>query len=111
MPDIRNASISSEVIKNGLCYMCTNSCRTRIHVRDGKAVQMEMVDTNVAAICPRWKAQLDFVYHPDRLKSPMKRIGEGLGVSFEPISWNEALDTVADKFQKIKTQYGPESVV
>ncbi len=65
-----------EVIKNGICYMCTHRCPSKIHVVDGKATQIEIVDPAVAALCPRGKAQLDFVYHPGRLKQPLKREGK-----------------------------------
>jgi anaerobic selenocysteine-containing dehydrogenase len=99
-----------EETRDGLCYMCTNACPTRIHVRDGKAVKIEIADARVTH-CPRWKAQLDFVYHPDRLRYPVKRVGpRGVG-SWERISWDEALDTVAANLQTVKDKYGPESVV
>ncbi|MFH1646331.1 MAG: molybdopterin-dependent oxidoreductase [Chloroflexota bacterium] len=93
-------------VKDGICYMCTASCPTRIHVRDGKAINIELADPRVA-YCPRWKAQLDFVYHPDRLQHPVKRANG----SWRRIGWDEALDTVADNLQKAKDRYGPESVV
>jgi len=70
-----------------------------------------MIDQNVADICLRWKAQLDFVYHPDRLKYPLKRVGGRSSSSFERISWDEAMDTVSNDLQKVKDNYGPESVV
>jgi anaerobic selenocysteine-containing dehydrogenase len=101
----------AEVIKNGVCYMCTARCATKIHVADGKATQVEMVDPVVAALCPRGRAQLDFVYHPDRLKQPLKREGKSRTGAWVPISWDEALDIVAGELLKVKKNYGPESVV
>jgi len=70
-----------------------------------------MMDKRLLDTCPRWKAQLDFVYHPERLKYPLKRVGTRGTGSFTRISWEEALDTIASKFQEVKTEYGPESVV
>jgi anaerobic selenocysteine-containing dehydrogenase len=70
-----------------------------------------MVDPVLARLCPRWKAQLDFVYHPERLQVPLKREGNGGTGAFVPISWDEALDIVASRLTKVKTQYGPESVI
>jgi anaerobic selenocysteine-containing dehydrogenase len=101
---------AKEVIKNGICYMCTASCPTRIHVSNGKAIKIEMANASSVVACPRWKAQLDFIYHPDRLKYPLKRTGERGTGHFKRISWDEALDTVADNLQKIKDKYGAESV-
>ncbi len=102
--------IKSELVKNGICYMCTERCPIKIHVRNGKAVKIDIADDKVA-YCPRWKAQLDFIYHPDRLQYPMKRVGERGTGSFVRISWDEALDTTAGNLQEVKDRYGAESVV
>ncbi len=100
----------SEKVQDGICYMCSMSCPTRIHVKDSKAVKIDIADPN-AAPCPRWKAQLDFVYHPERLLYPVKRSGERGAGSWERISWDEALDIVARELQAARDKYGPESVV
>jgi anaerobic selenocysteine-containing dehydrogenase len=100
----------AEKVQDGVCYMCTMTCPTRVHVRDGKAVKIDIADERVAH-CPRWKAQLDFVYHPERLKHPLKRAGERGSGAWQRISWDEALDTVAGGLQAAKDSYGPESVI
>jgi anaerobic selenocysteine-containing dehydrogenase len=100
----------TEIVKDGICYMCTDSCPTRIHIRNGRAVKIDIA-YDKAAHCPRWKAQLDFVYHPDRLQYPMKRTGERGNGSWVRISWDEALDTIASNLQTTKNKYGAESVV
>jgi len=97
-------------VKDGICYMCSNSCPTKINVRDGKAVKIDIADPKVA-YCPRWKAQLDFIYHPDRLQYPLKRTGaQGKG-SWQRTTWEEALDITAHNLQLVKNKYGAESVV
>jgi len=108
---IKDITVEQEVVKHGICYMCTHACPTLIHVSDGRATQIDVPDRNVADVCQRWKAQLDFVYHPDRLKYPLKRVGARGSDSFERITWDEALDTTAGELQKIKDNPGPESVV
>lgn len=97
-------------VKDGICYMCTVTCPTRIHVRNGKVIKIDIANPKVAH-CPRWKAQLDFVYHPDRLRYPVKRTGKRGDGSWQRISWDEALDTVAGNLQSVKDNFGPESVV
>jgi anaerobic selenocysteine-containing dehydrogenase len=97
-------------IKEGLCYMCTSACPTKIHIRDGKAIKIDIADPKVAH-CPRWKAQLDFIYHRDRLQYPLKRSGKRGGGSWQRISWDEALDSVAENLQSAKDKYGAESVI
>jgi anaerobic selenocysteine-containing dehydrogenase len=98
------------LVKIGACYMCDIYCPTKIHVRQGRAVDIEMLDKRVVDLCPRWRAQLDFVYHPERLQHPLKRVGERGTWDFERISWDEALDTIADSLLEIKAQDGAESV-
>jgi len=110
MSDTKDTIAEPEGVKNGICDMCMPRCPIKIHVRNGKAMQIDIVNDNVAH-CPRWKTQLDFIYHPDRLQYPMKRIGERGTGSFKRISWDEALDTIASNLQKTKDKYGAESVV
>lgn len=111
MTKIGSSRPGAETIKDGVCLMCDASCSTRVHIRQGKVVKIDMLDENMKSACPRWKAQIDFIYHPDRLKYPLKRVGERGEGKFTRISWDEALGTVAGAFQKIKDDYGPESVV
>ncbi len=100
----------NEAVKDGICYMCTHTCPTRVHVKNGRAVEVEIADPKLSH-CPRWTAQLDFVYHPDRLQHPLKRSGERGEGKWTRISWDEALDTIADNLQSVKADFGPESVV
>jgi anaerobic selenocysteine-containing dehydrogenase len=97
-------------VKDGICYMCTQTCPTKIHVQNGKAIKIDIADPKVAH-CPRWKAQLDFIYHPERLQYPMKRTGAKGSDSWRRISWDEALDNVALNLQSTKDKYGAEAVV
>ena len=52
----------------GACYMCDTYCPTKVFLKKGKAIGIEMLDEKIHDLCPRWKAQLDFVYHPERLQ-------------------------------------------
>jgi anaerobic selenocysteine-containing dehydrogenase len=97
-------------VKDGICYMCTNTCPTSVHVQDGKIIKIDIADPKVAH-CPRWKAQTNFVYHRDRLLHPLKRAGKRGEGKWLRISWDEAFDTIASNLQAVKEKYGPESVV
>ena len=73
-----------EKITHGACYMCDMYCPTKVHVKNGKAVKIEMLDKKIKDLCPRWKAQLEFVYNPERIIHPLKQVGErGEGVFME----------------------------
>jgi anaerobic selenocysteine-containing dehydrogenase len=99
-----------DVARDTVCYMCGSGCPTRVYIRDGKAIRIEHTDPRMK-ICPRWKATLDFVYHPDRLKYPLKLVGTRGKGAFKRISWNEALNTIAANLRSIAGMYGPESTV
>jgi anaerobic selenocysteine-containing dehydrogenase len=101
---------AEELVRDDVCFMCGLSCSLEVYVRQGKATRVEHHDPRLR-ICPRWRALLDFVYHPDRLKYPLKRVGERGNGSFKRISWDEALDMVAARLRKIANENGPESVV
>jgi molybdopterin-containing oxidoreductase family molybdopterin binding subunit len=90
-------------------------CRTTIfaHVRDGVLVKVEPADfpdSDYRYICGRGLCTPRLVYHPDRLKYPLKRIGERGEGKWQRISWDEALDTIAHKYEEIQGKYGRESL-
>jgi len=66
---------------------------------------------NEGKLCPMGEASLEYLYHPDRLLRPLKRQGKRGEGKWLPISWDEALDTVAGELAKAKDKYGAESVV
>jgi len=90
--------------------MCTHTCPSLVHVSNGKVVKIDRADAHSNALCPRFDTQIDFVYHPERLTYPLRRTGERGSGSFERISWDEALDTVAENLQNVKDKYGAEAV-
>ena len=82
----------------------------KIHVNNGKATKIDWAMPGPVSACPRWRSQLDFIYHRDRLKYPLKRNGTRGSGKYTRISWDEALDTVAQNLQKIRDAIGPEAV-
>lgn len=89
------------------CTLCVHSCGCRVIVEDGKAVEIKGLESHPLVrgeLCPKGEAALDSVYHPERLKTPLKRNNGG----FVQISWEQALDEIADKLLKLKEDFGPE---
>jgi anaerobic selenocysteine-containing dehydrogenase len=83
------------------------------HVKDGVIVRIEGDDRPTDSVadpqlrpCIRGRSYRRRQYHPDRLKHPMKRIGQRGEARFERISWDEALDQVAAGLVRIKETYG-----
>lgn len=86
------------------CQGCTSWCPVQVQVTDGRAVKLRgnpYAKATHGTICPRPHLALQQLYDPDRIKMPMKRTNPKKGrdedPGFVPISWNEAMETIADR--------------
>ena len=101
-------------IVKSVCGLCSGCCGVLITLEDGKAVGIKgdpESPPNRGGLCKIGLASLEYLYHPDRLKHPLKRAGERGEGSWQQISWDEALSVAADALNKVKQEYGPEAVV
>ena len=102
-----------ERIVHSYCDVCFMTCGINVRVRDGKAISIEgnpVHPISRGMLCPRGAGGIGQLYDPDRLKTPMIRTSY-LGVqSFKSVSWDEALDLVAERLFAIKRKYGPQSL-
>jgi anaerobic selenocysteine-containing dehydrogenase len=98
-----------------ICRSCGHGgCGVYVEVKDGKAVKIHPDKEHPVSkgyTCKKAHGSLELQEHPDRLRYPMKRIGERGEGKWERISWDEALTTVADKLNQFKQESGAESVV
>ena len=86
-----------------------DACGILAHVKGDRVVKVEPAefpDPKLRRICLRGLSSLDITYHPERLRYPMRRVGERGEGKFERISWDEALDSIAHKFKQIAAEYG-----
>lgn len=95
---------------------CGGRCLVNAHVKNGKIVRISTDDAEEdSLICPqiracvRGRSYKKFIYNPDRLKYPMKRVGKRGEGKFERITWEEAIDTIYDETVRITDKYGPAS--
>lgn len=103
----------AEEIVRTVCGMCHGGCGILAYVSDGRLVKVEGDEgfpINKGAMCPMGLSATKLVYHPDRLKYPMKRVGKRGEGKWERISWDEALDTVVAKIKEIRQKDGPFAV-
>lgn len=93
-------------------YNCTSRCLLKGHVRDGKLVAVEPGEMpgrpDYANACLRSMSYIERVQNEDiRVMYPMKRVGErGEGV-FERISWEQAMDEIAERMEAAREKDGP----
>ncbi|MFH1603268.1 MAG: molybdopterin-dependent oxidoreductase, partial [Pseudomonadota bacterium] len=94
------------------CQGCTQWCAIQIFVQNGRAVRVQgnpLSKTTHGYVCPRGHLIPQQTYDPDRIKVPMKRTnplkGRGVDPKFVPISWDEALDIVADKMMELRKDH------
>lgn len=103
---------AEENVVASTCHLCSAGCGILVRVADGKAVKLEgnpMHPVNQGALCPKGQAAPELLYNPDRLTSPLKRDRASGQVS--PISWNEAVQLVADKLNGLREAGHPEQAV
>jgi anaerobic selenocysteine-containing dehydrogenase/thioredoxin reductase len=65
---------------------------------------------NCATVCIKGATIPDVMYHPQRLLYPLKRAGERGGGKWQRMTWDEALNTIANKLKEVKEKYGPEAI-
>ncbi|MDD2384795.1 MAG: molybdopterin-dependent oxidoreductase [Sulfurospirillaceae bacterium] len=94
-----------------LCHMCAQLCPMIATVSQNKVVRIEAnMDTPYGGICGRGRAAMGALYDPDRIKTPLIRIGERGEGKFRKASWDEVLDLVAGKLKTIETENDQKSV-
>src|SRR5215471_8102161 len=108
MPEMR-------VIHAACPHDCPDACAMLIEVEDGRAVKVSgdpNHPTTRGFLCTKVARYLERVYNPDRLLYPMLRAGEKGQGRFERITWDEALETIARRFQEIAgSEDGPEAIL
>lgn len=107
---------SEKFVFNSCMVNCMSRCLLKIHVQQNKILSVETDDTgediygsHQVRACLRGRSIRKRVESPDRLKYPLKRTGPRGSGNFERISWNEALESIAERMKKVKEKYGPEA--
>ena len=97
-----------------MCEMCVWRCGLLAKVKDNRVVKLEGNPEHPHSrgnLCPRGQSGLMNTYDPDRVLTPLIRVGQRGEGLFRQASWDEALDLVASNMSKIKDTYGPEAMV
>ena len=97
-----------------ICGMCTVRCPIQADIKDGRAVYLQgnpHAGGVAGSLCPRGAAGIALTEDHERPQHPMIREGERGEGKWRQVSWDEALDYVADKLKDIQARHGKESVL
>ena len=118
-PESASASRQDAEVRKVMCWAspgCHDRCAILVSVKNGKIVGIrgnrELVNgERLFQSCPdRLPHLAKWLYHHDQLMLPLKRIGERGENQWQRVSWEHALDDVADKLKAMKAEYGAESL-
>ncbi len=113
-----SSSLSSEPtlqkVRTAHVNNCDGSCGLLATLYNGNIVKFSPATFNdpdfPPRICLRGLSQIQYVYHPDRLKYPMVSVGGRGSGQWKQVTWEEAADLIASKFQSIASKYGSKSI-
>src|SRR5919112_3445249 len=102
-------------IVHGVCpHDCPDTCGMRITVEDGRAVRVEGDPTHPVTrgfLCVKVNQYVEHVYSERRVLTPRRRVGPKGSGQFAAISWDEALDEIAARFQVLVAEHGGEAIL
>jgi anaerobic selenocysteine-containing dehydrogenase len=104
-----------KAMKRSVCpYDCPDTCGLLVEVEDGKAVKVSGDPEHPftrGTLCVKMNHYEETVHSPLRLTHPMLRAGTKGSGEFHSVSWEEAIDRIAEGWQKIIDQYGSEAIL
>jgi anaerobic selenocysteine-containing dehydrogenase len=93
---------------------CPDTCVMTVDVEDGRAVAIGGDPSHrftQGFLCAKVNRYLERVYSPERLLHPMRRVGKKGEGRLERVSWDEALDTIAERFRVLAGEHGPQAIL
>jgi len=111
---VRNRAAAARIGYSACPHDCPSTCALEVEVLDehtiGRVRGARDNDYTAGVICAKVARYAERIHHPDRVTRPLVRKGAKDSGRFEPISWNSALDLVAENFLKAETRHGAEAV-
>jgi anaerobic selenocysteine-containing dehydrogenase len=95
------------------CGICQIGCGVLATVTDGRVTKVAGDPDhplNKGVLCPKGLASLEYLYHPQRIRQPLKRMGKRGEGKWQEISWEEAMDFTGKNLLAVKDKFGPEAI-
>jgi thiosulfate reductase / polysulfide reductase chain A len=108
-----NPGTDGDRVVPSFCELCFWKCGILAHVKDGRVTKIKGNPRDPLSngqLCPRGAGGTGLLYDPDRLKRPMIRRDRRGSQEFQEVSWDDALDVVAESFQGIKARHGASAL-
>ena len=110
-----SAPTATHTVRGACPHDCPDTCALDVTVSNGRVVKVAGAADHpptAGVLCTKVAFYPERIYHPERLLYPARRIAaKGPGATFERISWDEALATIADRFRHIAATDGAEAIV
>src|ERR1700732_3414628 len=107
-----NRPLRSEIFSSTRPHDCPSTCALEVEVLDGRSIgRVRGAEDNsytAGVICAKVARYAERLHHPDRLTTPLVR--GGAKGAFAPISWDAALDLVAEKFLRAEERHGSQAI-
>jgi anaerobic selenocysteine-containing dehydrogenase len=102
-------------IRHSVCALdCPDCCSLVLTVQDGQATRLRGNPEHPVTrgfLCGKVAQYLEREYHPERLLYPQRRVGAKSAGRFERITWDCALDTIAERLRAVAREFGPEAIL
>ena len=105
------AGLTERSTKHVVCTICDIGCQLRAEAEDGEVTRILPHENPLLAgnICYKGVAAPQIHNHPDRLRVPLKRVGERGEDQWEEISYEQAMDEIAERLSGVIEAHGPEA--
>ncbi len=101
-------------IRTVCAHDCPDMCSLLAHVEDGRIVRIQgdpEQPFTAGFACGKVNRDMELVYSPERLTTPLRRVGPKGSGAFEPITWDAALDEIVARWTGLIAESGPETIL
>ena len=100
-------------VRRTVCDICAAGCNIDAYVENGTVIKVTGCRNSAYGngyLCARGHANRPYIYHKDRIQTPLRRIGNRGEGAFEPVSWDEALDEIGKRLGDCRRKYNASAV-